>query len=230
MAGGTAPWPQGRSDGPDTRAGGSPVPGGRRRLVHMGGRDGPVVHSARSGSGPFGGERCRVLRVTSRDEAPGEVPLEEQLALTLRAYRRARGLSQRALAEELGIPQSTIARLERRARQLPLATVLDALAATGHALRIVAADGRVVEEWEPTDHVARDRKGRRFPATRRVRPVRPGGFGPVWWEFHEYAGTGPCGPQPRWTAEGFQVSGGARLGRPPRPADPDEGPRWPHGV
>lgn len=130
------------------------------------------------------------------------VPFDEQVGLALRAYRRRHGLSQRALAEMVGVSQARIARLERSVLSSPLDTVLRLLAATGHTFAVVGEDGRVVTEWDETDIAARDRSGRRFPAHHEARPVRPGSLHPRWWVFHEEMGTGECGPQPRWTAEG----------------------------
>jgi len=158
------------------------------------------------------------------DSAP--VPFTEQVGLALRAYRRERGLSQRALAEAMGVPQPTVARLERSPGRCSLDTVLDLLATTGHTLVVVGADGRPITQWDPTDLHARDRSGRRFPAHRDVRPVEPGSFRPGWWILHEYFGTGECGPEPRWTAEGFPIPKGARFGKKPRRRAPGEESRW----
>lgn len=155
------------------------------------------------------------------------VPFSEQVSLVLRAYRRKRGLSQRAFAEAVRVPQSTVARLERSAVTCPIDTVIDLLAATGHTLGVVDAVGELVAHWSSTDRQARDRSGRRFPAHREVRPVVPGGLRPMWWTLHEFLGTGECGPQPRWTAEGCPVPDGARFGKEPRPCAPGEGPRFP---
>lgn len=144
----------------------------------------------------------------------------------MRAFRRTRGLSQRALAASLGVPQSTVARLERSAQAAPLATVVEVLARTGHSLAILDRRGVPVTQWEHTDLVARDRSGRRFPAHRVVRPVQPDSFHPVWWVLAEYFSGGD---QPGWTAEGFPVPDGTRFGREPRPYQPGEPPRFPHG-
>lgn len=159
-------------------------------------------------------------------ERPAEpVPFDEQVGLALRSYRRANGLSQRALAQAVDVPPATVARLERSALSCSLATIVKLLAATGHSLGVVDAEGQPVTEWDTTDLRARDRSGRRFPANRKVKPmpVRAAG-GPQWWLYHEFFGTGECGPQPEWTAEGFSSS--ARFGRKPRPRAPGEQPRW----
>jgi transcriptional regulator with XRE-family HTH domain len=153
---------------------------------------------------------------------------EEQVGLALRAFRRSKGWSQRAFAREVGVPASTVARVERSASGASLTLVLCLLEATGHTLGVVDATGAPASGWAETDLVARDRAGRRFPAHREVRPVRPGSIRPLWWTLHEYLGTGECRPQPSWTAEGFPVPDGTRFGREPRPWRPGDAPRWPH--
>lgn len=165
-----------------------------------------------------------------RDTVPDRsdpVPFSDQVGLVLRAYRRERGLSQRAFAEEVRVTQPTVARLERSAEMCSLGTISRLLAATGHTLGVVDADGALVTRWSATDLQARDRAGRRFPAHRDVRQVPPGGLSPLWWTLHEFLGTGACGPQPTWTAEGFRHPDGTRFGRRPRPCLPGEGPRFP---
>ncbi len=160
------------------------------------------------------------------EHGPAPIPFVEQVGLVMRAFRRARGLSQRALAASLGLPQSTVARLERSADGTSVATLLEVLARTGHTIGIVDDRGELVTEWESTDLEARDRSGRRFPAHREVRPVQPDSFRPVWWVLAEYFSGGT---QPRWTAEGFEVPEGTRFGREPRPRRPGEPPRFPDG-
>ncbi|MBD8062076.1 helix-turn-helix domain-containing protein [Oceanitalea stevensii] len=153
------------------------------------------------------------------------IPFDEQVGLALRGYRRAHGLSQRAFADVVDVAPATLARLERSALSCSLETVVRLLAQIGHSLAVVDADGQPVTTWDETDLRARDRSGRRFPANREVRPMRvQAAGGPQWWLHHEYFGTGECGPQPEWTAEGF--SSDARFGRKPRPRAPGEKPRW----
>lgn len=154
------------------------------------------------------------------------VPLDEQVGLALRAYRRKRVLSQRALAEMVGVPQSTVARVERSALTCPFHTVLELLAASGHSLAVVGVDGLPVTDWDATDLEARDRSGRRFPAHHEVRPVLRGGMPPRWWTYHEEMGTGVCGPQPGWTAEGSFFPRTQSLNGEPRTRAPGEEPRW----
>ncbi|QDB80518.1 helix-turn-helix transcriptional regulator [Georgenia wutianyii] len=156
------------------------------------------------------------------------VPFHEQVGLVLRATRRELGMSQRAFAEAAGVPKSTLARVERSALGCSLELVLDLLGRTGHSLGVVGADGELVTRWTPTDLRARDRSDRRFPAHREVREVPRMANAPLWWVLHEFLGTGRCGPQPRWTAEGFAIPPGTRFGREPRPREPGEGLRWPY--
>lgn len=154
------------------------------------------------------------------------IPFCDQVGLVVRAYRRTRGWSQRELAEAVGVPKSTVARLERAALGCSLDTVIGLLGETGHTLGVVDAQGSLVTDWSATDLEARDRAGRRFPAHREVRRVV--GARPQWWWLHEAMGTGECGPEPRWTAEGFPVPPGVRFGKKPRPREPGEGLRWPY--
>lgn len=149
----------------------------------------------------------------------------EQVGLALRAERRSRGWSQRRLAAELGVSQSVVGRMECHADVVSLAGVAAFLAQVGLSLAVVDGNGSLVDRWEETDLLARDRRGRRFPAHRRVRPST---HGPRWWEYHEYFGARPEGPRPTWTAEGFTPPEGTRYGKVPRPYTEGEGPRWPH--
>ena len=148
----------------------------------------------------------------------------EQVGLALRAFRRAEGLSQRALADSWGVHQTLVARAERHAGELSLDLTLELLRRAGVSLAVVGPDGMPVAGWEETDLVATDRSGRRFPAHR---VVRPSANGPTWWWFHDYFGRRSSGPRPRWTAEGFDIPPGTRYGRTPRPFAPGEEPRWP---
>jgi transcriptional regulator with XRE-family HTH domain len=151
--------------------------------------------------------------------------VSEQVGLALRAYRRAQGWSQRALAAQLGVSQTRVARAETRAASVPLGTLVRLLGDVGFTLAVVRVDGRALDAWDETDLLARDRRGRRFPATRVVR--RSSG-GPRWWWYHEVLGRREYRRQPTWTAEGFPVPASTRYGRPPRPYLPGEGTRWPH--
>ncbi|WP_416380863.1 helix-turn-helix transcriptional regulator [Georgenia sp. H159] len=62
--------------------------------------------------------RVSIVGRMERDPVPDRsdpVPFSDQVGLVLRAYRRERGLSQRAFAEEVRVTQPTVARLERSA-------------------------------------------------------------------------------------------------------------------
>lgn len=61
----------------------------------------------------------------------------ERKQATLAQVRRALGLTQSQLAEELGIAQSEVSKIERR-ENLHLATLARFIAATGGKLRVVA--------------------------------------------------------------------------------------------
>jgi uncharacterized protein len=54
----------------------------------------------------------------------------------IRRARREAGLTQAALASRLGVPQSVVARLERRGSNPTWATLSAALHATGHTLEL----------------------------------------------------------------------------------------------
>jgi transcriptional regulator with XRE-family HTH domain len=165
--------------------------------------------------------------MTAADADARDLPapeIAEQVGLALRAVRRSGGWSQRRLAAELGVPQSAVGRMECHADVVSLGGVAAFLAQVGLALAVVDADGVVIDQWEETDLLARDRRGRRFPAHR---TVRRSAYGPRWWEYHEYFGARPEGERPEWTAEGFAPPEGTRYGKPPRPTREGEGPRWP---
>lgn len=165
--------------------------------------------------------------MTAAEEEGTQLPvpgIAEQVGLALRAVRRGRGWSQRRLATELGVSQSAVGRMEAQAGVVSLDGVAAFLARVGLSLAVVDGDGAPLDRWEETDLLARDRRGRRFPAHRKVRRST---YGPRWWEYHEYFGSRPEGPRPEWTAEGFVPPEGTRYGKPPRPYTEGEGPRWP---
>ena len=132
------------------------------------------------------------------EQGDEQLPLAEHVALALRGLRRREGLSQRGLAQSLGWTQSRVSRLETRAGDMPLDTVQEAVEAAGLELVLMVA-GRPVgrSDWEQTDLIARDRRGRRFPAQR---PVYPCAEGPYWWWEQEFLRLSRrLGPQPHWT-------------------------------
>lgn len=131
-----------------------------------------------------------------------DLPIEEQIILALRAQRRADDASQRAFAAARGWHRSLISRLETRPGELKLAQVANALDTTPYRLHLTGE--RSLPELEETDLVARDRAGRRFPATRQVQPSP---IGPNWWWHNEALAPGVARPAPRWSAEGWWVKG-----------------------
>ncbi|GAA1163526.1 hypothetical protein GCM10009584_00540 [Ornithinimicrobium humiphilum] len=148
------------------------------------------------------------------------------VGLALRADRRRRGLSQRAYAATRGISRDRVAQAEVDAGSLRLADVLVLLEGTGYELVVLPVGSeRPDVAWDETDLRATTRVGSRFPAHRRVRRSRGG---PMWWIYHEQLGNRGYGPQPGWTAEGFEIPPGTVYGKKPRPYVEGEGPRWPY--
>ncbi|HZK06470.1 MAG TPA: helix-turn-helix transcriptional regulator [Actinomycetaceae bacterium] len=139
------------------------------------------------------------------------------VGLALRSHRRKLGLSQRGYATRRGISRGQLAKMESDASAVTLRAITDALEGTGFSLAIVQEGTAPAIPWDSTDLEARTRGGGRFPANRQVRKCRSW---PFWWEYHEMMGTGDCGPQPRWTAEGFP-NPGTRFGKPPKAR-----PKW----
>ena len=94
----------------------------------------------------------------------GELELAEYL---VRARRRVR-LSQREMAAQLDVAQSTLASYERGTRRVPEGVLAAALALGGLRLAVLDGAGEEVLPF-PTDAV-RDNAGRRFPAHLEVQP------------------------------------------------------------
>jgi DNA-binding XRE family transcriptional regulator len=86
--------------------------------------------------------------------------LRQAIAATLRAHRAQLGLSQRALAERAGLPQSTLARLETGTYDPRLSWIVAALGSVG--ARLVLPDA--AEPTRMAGEYARDEAGRRLPA------------------------------------------------------------------
>ena len=96
-------------------------------------------------------DRVRAVREQALQNPRVQAVVEEKLARirrrvsTLAALRKARGLTQMQLVEELGMTQGEISRLERR-DNLHLTTLSRFVEATGGQLRIVAVyDNEEVE-------------------------------------------------------------------------------------
>lgn len=78
------------------------------------------------------------------------------------AARRRADLSQRDLAELSGIPQSSVAATESRARSMQVAALVRLLDAAGLRLAVLDEEGAEVRPFD--SRAARDNAGRRFPA------------------------------------------------------------------
>lgn len=131
---------------------------------------------------------------------PNRRTVAESVALAVRSHRRRLGMSQRDYAAYRGWSTGRISRIETDAGRFRLSELLEALAPTGYSLTVVSAREVAGSDpsWEPTDLLARDRGGRRFPAHRPVyEAVRP----PRWWWMDE--ATDAFSRPPRWTAAGF---------------------------
>lgn len=89
----------------------------------------------------------------------------DAVGMAIRAWRGQRGLSQRALAAELGRPKSTVARIERGAHEASLGLVAELLTDLGLHLAVVDEAGRTLtaEAWGAEHLLAVDAAGRRLP-------------------------------------------------------------------
>ncbi|MGY1740386.1 MULTISPECIES: helix-turn-helix domain-containing protein [unclassified Blastococcus] len=87
---------------------------------------------------------------------------EWELPGILRRIRRVADLSQRQLAQELGLSKSGVAAVESGVRDLDVRVLVAAAALAGMRLALLDADGREVAGMAPG--TARDGAGRRFPA------------------------------------------------------------------
>jgi transcriptional regulator with XRE-family HTH domain len=98
----------------------------------------------------------------------------------LRRARRAADLSQRQLADALGVAQSTIARAEAGRRDVTVGLLVGAAGLAGLRLALLDGEGR---EVAPMDGAAvRDEAGRHFPAHLDTRHGDEG-----WWHGpHRY--------------------------------------------
>lgn len=89
----------------------------------------------------------------------------------LRRLRRRQDLSQRDLAQRLGVSPSTIARAESADSTVSLDLIEKILALGDLRLAVVDADGQVVAPMNDGEDVVRDHSGRRFPAHLDVQPA-----------------------------------------------------------
>jgi transcriptional regulator with XRE-family HTH domain len=101
----------------------------------------------------------------------------------LRAARHQADLSQRELAAKAGLPQSTVARIERTPSQAKVDDVAILLGAMGLRVVVVDHDGVEFTPEAEADAGLTDRAGRRFPAHLDVRPGTEGWWGSGWPMF-----------------------------------------------
>jgi transcriptional regulator with XRE-family HTH domain len=130
-----------------------------------------------------------------------QVPFAQQVAMAVRAGRRARDMSQREFAEFAGLSKATIARIETCKPSVPVAALRTALAVVGLRLGVVVDEsGRpwAAESALEFDTIGIvDRGGRQFPA--HLRSVVEYDQ-PYWRQFRdEQAGYRFRGP---WTFRG----------------------------
>jgi transcriptional regulator with XRE-family HTH domain len=119
-------------------------------------------------------------------------------ATLLRAIRRDQKLSQRELAELVGVPRSTVDRIESERMQRPGFVLIERiLEASGYHLRVMDTWGEEldpVEHWEGTW----DRGGRRFPAHLQLLPVHDMD-NRYWWGWFRIAFQDHADTVPEWT-------------------------------
>jgi transcriptional regulator with XRE-family HTH domain len=101
----------------------------------------------------------------------------------LRAARHRADLSQRELAEKSGVPQSTIARVERHPAKATASNTAILLSAMGFRLVVVDENGNELEPEAEDDADRRDRASRRYPAHLDVRPGDDDWWGYGWPMF-----------------------------------------------
>ena len=89
-------------------------------------------------------------------------PVSFDLSGWLRRIRRAADLSQRQLAEQVGVPKSTLAAAEAGVRDLPVSRLAAAAALAGLRIALVDAEGR--EQSPMSSDGARDAARRHLPA------------------------------------------------------------------
>ena len=87
---------------------------------------------------------------------------EGLLSTLLRRIRRTADLSQRELADALGVARSTVARAELGQRDLPVGVLVRAADLAGLRLGLLDATGNEVRGMD--QNAVRDRAGRHFPA------------------------------------------------------------------
>jgi transcriptional regulator with XRE-family HTH domain len=115
----------------------------------------------------------------------------------LRAVRRSRTLSQRELAKVVGLPRSTIDRIESGRSETPsLALIERILAATAYQLVVLDNLGRLLK-LEDERFAPWDRGRRLYPAHLEIRRVR--NMDDPWWGWHRIAFWDKDPNKPDWT-------------------------------
>lgn len=120
--------------------------------------------------------RTSPVRTRELQDVRDRLDVGRRVGLALRRVRRKGGLSQTALAEQVGWPASSLSRAEHDASSIPLGKVDGLLRQVGHRLAVVedddeptAAPGELPDKvWGTADLLARDRRGRRFPPFARL--------------------------------------------------------------
>lgn len=108
-------------------------------------------------------------------------------ARTVRAMRSVRRLSQREFAARVGVPPSTIDRIEAGRSDPRLSTFVAMVRAAGYHLVIADRYGRPLASRKEIEEMF-DRAGRRFPAHLRSGPTPPYmSEGRNWWGWHNIA-------------------------------------------
>lgn len=125
---------------------GATVPGS----VHRQGLDGVVVHNS----------AAQLPDAAAAPQHPGVAPFD--LPGALRRIRRLADLSQRELAQALGVSQAAVAQAESGRRDLPVGVLAGAASLPGLRLVLIDEHGAVVPVM--ADDRARDLGRRRFPA------------------------------------------------------------------
>ena len=137
-------------------------------------------------------------RMNQRDLGPDATPLVAQVSRALRVARKRRGLSQRELAQQIGVSKSRLARLESDAGPQSLEMVCQVLMASGFRLEVTDASGSESSAGSPRSLLElTDAGGRRFPAHL---AAHRSGYPPPYW-FVRNGGWNTSKAFPEWTYE-----------------------------
>ena len=143
-----------------------------------------------------GGEQGRNMNESDRHRDTGS--LVAQVSLAIRMARSRRGLSQRDLAQQIGVSKSRLARLESDAGPASLEMVCQVLMASGFPAR---GHRSVRAPLQPGGASAAaqlrlcDASGRRFPAHLEAYRMP---YPPLYW-FVRNGGWSTSAPFPEWT-------------------------------